>query len=78
MQVELTGFKLDYLQDEEYGKVYGDTQMRSVLFVCMVGPDIPLWCRYFPQHSSGKYVLFRRDLCVCVMVGFCRDLEGRV
>jgi len=57
VQVELTGFKLDYLQDEEYGKVYCNTQMRSLLFVYMIGPDVPLWCRYFPQHCSGKRVL---------------------
>lgn len=66
MQVELTGFKLDYLRDEEYGKIYGNTQMRSLLFVYMIGLDVRLWCRYFPQHCCGKHVLFRRDLCLCV------------
>jgi len=82
VQVELTGFKLDYLQDEEYGKntfdarcnheeygkVYGNAQMRLLLFMYMIGPDVPLWCRYFPQHCSGKHVLFHRDLCVCMCV----------
>jgi len=65
VQVELTGFKLDYLQDEEYGMIYGNTQMSSLLFVYMIRPNVLLWCRYFPQQCSGKHVLFRRDLCVC-------------
>lgn len=78
MQVELTGFKLDYLQDEEYGMIYGNTQMSSLLFVYMIRTDVLLWCRYFPHQCSGKHVLFRRDLCVCVWGGVSGFRGGRV
>jgi hypothetical protein len=45
--------------------------MLSLLFVYMIGPDVPVWCGYFPQHHVGKPVIFRRDVCVCACSCLC-------